>query len=217
MIEMLLNELRKDYAVRARDMGRYAVMKKSGMTFRITSYEVKGLGSASTIEMRAMLGLMQMESFILTAEAKDLPLFSADFIKAAGKRTLLVEFYDIMISPLDAESTAAYRQVKARYDSLTPYKTEPRWYDRIRYDFSFAATDKRLKEQKEAIVAAYFAALRENIRRADDVDPAAKKARTAAYVDGLFTNGGPAVNQFKKLFDEETAREIFDQYVFSCR
>ncbi len=49
MIEMQLNELRMDYTVHARDMGPYAVLKKSGMTFRIASYEVKGLGSASTI------------------------------------------------------------------------------------------------------------------------------------------------------------------------
>lgn len=217
MIEMLLDELRRDYTVCARDVGRYAVLKKSAMTFRISSYEVKGLGSASTIEMSAMLGLMRMESFILTAEEKDLPLFNADYIQAAGKHTLLVEFYDTMLSPLDEESAAAYRQVKARYDGLTPYKTEPRWYDSIRYDFTFGATDKSLKGKKEEIAAAYFAALRENIRRANGVDPAAKKAKTAAYVDGLFAYGGPAVNQFKKLFGEETAREIFDKFVFSCQ
>ena len=148
-----------------------------------------------------------MESFILTAEEKDLPLFSADFFNAVGKCTLLVEFYDTMLSPLDEESAAAYRQVKARYDGLTPYETEPRWYDSIRYDFTFGTTDKSLKVKKEEITAAYFAALRENIRRANDVNPTAKKAKTAAYVDGLFAYGGPAVNQFRKLFGEETARE----------
>ena len=36
-------------------------------------------------------------------------------------------------------------------------------------------------------------------------------------IDGLFANGGPAVNQFKKLFGEAAAREIFEKYVFSCR
>lgn len=217
MIEMLLNELRKDHPVHARDMGSYAVMKKSGMIFHLSSYEVKGLGSTSTIEMSAMLGLMRMESFILTAEEKDLPLFNADFVKAVGKYTLLVEFYDTMISPLDEESAAIYRQVKARYDGLTPYKTEPRWYDSIRYDFTFGATDKSLKVKREEIAAAYFAALRENIRRANPVDPTKKKEKTAEYVDGLFAKGGPAVNQFRKLFGEETAREIFNKYLFCCR
>lgn len=217
MKEMILNELGRDHVVRTRDMGPCAVLKKSGMTFWIHAFEVEGLGSMSTIEMSAMLGLMRMESFILTAEEKDLPLFSGDYIQAAGKHTLLAEFYDTMLSPLDEGSAAAYRQAKARCEGLSPFQTGPRWYDSIRYDFSFAARDRSLKVKKGTIMAAYFAAFRENIRRAPAVDPAAKKAKTAAYVDGLFTNGGPAVNQFRKLFGEETAREIFEKYVFSCR
>ena len=86
--------------------------------------------------MSAMFGLMQMESFILTASEKDLPLYNGDFIKAAGKCTLLEEFYDTMINPLDEASVNRYREVKSRYASLPPYKTEPRWYDDIRYDFT---------------------------------------------------------------------------------
>lgn len=217
MQELILNELRRDYPVRERDLGPYAVLKKSGMTFRISSYEIRGLGSMSVIDMSAMLGLMQMESFILTAEEKDVPIYSGDFIKAAGKYTLLQEFYDNMLSPLDAESALQYRQVKARYADLSPYKAEPRWYDSIRYDFTLGAAGKCLKLHKEEITSAYFAAYRANVGRADPADPAKKKAKTAAYVDGLFTHGGPAVDQFKKLFGEKTAREIFEKYVFSCR
>ena len=217
MNEMILNGLRQDYVVRPRDVGPYVVLKKSGMTFRISAYDVKGLGSMSTIKMSAMLGLMRMESFILTAEEKDLPLFSGDYIKAAGKHTLLVEFYDTMLSPLDGESTAAYRKIKARYDGLSPFQTEPRWYDSIRYDFTFAASDKRLKGKKEEIVAAYFAVFLGNISRANAADPVAKKAKTAAYANGLFVHGGPAVNQFRKLFGEEAAHEIVEKYLFSCR
>ena len=74
MKELILNELRRDFTVRERDVGPYALLKKSGMTFRISAYEIGGLGSMSVIDMSAMLGLMQMESFILTAEEKDVPI-----------------------------------------------------------------------------------------------------------------------------------------------
>jgi hypothetical protein len=217
MKDLILKELRRDYTVRQRDVGPYAVLKKSGMTFRISAYEIQGLGAMSAIDMSAMLGLMKMESFILTAEEKDVPLYSGDFIRAAGKCTLLQEFYDNMIAPLDGESEAEYRQVKARYAHLPPYRTEPRWYDSIRYDFTLGATGRELKARKEEITAAYFAAYRANVGRAPAADPAEKKKKTAAYVDGLFAHGGPAVDQFRKLFGEETAREIFEKYVFSCR
>ena len=217
MKDLILNELSRDYTVRRRNVEPYAVLKKAGMTFNISACEIEGLGSMSVIDMSAMAGLMSMESFILTAEEKDAPLFSGDYIEEGGTCTLLYEFYDNMLSPLDEESAAAYRKVKARYADLPPYKTEPRWYDSIRYDFTLGASDKSLATRKEEITSAYFAAYRENLRRADTVDPAAKRAKTADYVDGLFSNGGPAVDQFKTLFGEETAREIFEKYVFSCK
>ena len=191
MKKTVLYELKKRFWVKERDLGTNRVLKKNGMTFTLSAYEIGNLGAMSVIEMSAMFGLMQMESFILTASEKDLPLYSGDFIKAAGKCTLLEEFYDTMLTPLDEESVDRYREVKARYASLPPYKTEPRWYDDIRYDFTLGATDS--------------------------CDPAIKKAKTKAYVDGLFTNGGPAVNQFKKLFGEEKSREIFEGIVFSCK
>lgn len=217
MKDLILQKLRADYTVAARDTGRFAVMKKNGMKFVISSYEIRGFGSMSVIEMSAILGLMKMESFILTAETKDLPLFSGDFIRAAGRCTLLEEFYDTMIAPLPEASAEGFRRVKARYADLPSFKTEPRWYDSIRYDFTLGASDKSLKTLKETITAEYWEAYREAAARADDADPAEKKARTRVYVDGLFRNGGPAVNQFKKLFGEETARELFEKYIFACR
>ena len=202
MKKTVLYELKKCFWVKERDLGTNRVLKKYGMTFTLSAYEIGNLGAMSVIEMSAMFGLMQMESFILTASEKDLPLYNGDFIKAAGKCTLLEEFYDTMLTPLDEESVNRYREVKARYASLPPYKTEPRWYDDIRYDFTLGATDRSLKKTKEDITADYLAAYLANAESAPACDPAAKKAKTKAYVDGLFTNGGPAVNQFKKLFGE---------------
>ena len=70
---------------------------------------------------------------------------------------------------------------------------------------------------QDEITADYLAAYLKNAEHAPEADPAVKKAKTKAYVDGLFSNGGPAVDQFKKLFGAETARDIFEGYVFSCR
>ena len=217
MKDLILSELKKLYPVKERDTGAYHILKKSGMKFTITAYDIEGFGSMSVIDMSAMLGLMTMESFILTAETKDLPLFSGDFIKAMGKCTLLEEFYDTMLAPLPEADIAVFRKVKEQYKDLPPYETGPHWYDSIRYDFTLGATDKTLKDRKEAITAEYMKAYLLAAAHAPAADPAQKKAKTKAYMDGLFANGGPAVDQFKKLFGNETAREIFEKYVFSCR
>ena len=214
---MVLKAMETLYTVRERALGADRVLKKNGMTFTLSAYDIEGFGSLSVIDMSAMFGLMKMESFILTAEEKDLPLFSGDFIKAAGRCTLIEEFYDTMITALDEKSANEYRAVKAQFASLPAYKTGEHWYDDIRYDFSLAATDRSLEKRKERITAAYLKAYLRNVRRAPACEAAEKKAKTKAYVDGLFANGGPAVNQFKRLFGEEKAREIFEGIVFSCQ
>ena len=217
MQEVFLSQLQRLYGLEPVIGNRYAKIDKSGMHFTITTYEVKNFGHLSVIDMKAMLGLMKMESVVLNAEYKDLPLFSADYIQAMGTCTLLEEFYDTMIRPIDEESLAIYRRVKARYQSLPPYETGPHWYDSIRYDFTLGASDRSLKTKNTEITKAYFDAYLENIARAPSCDPAVKKEKTKAYVDGLFANGGPAVDQFKKLIGDDAAREVFEKYVFCCR
>ena len=217
MKEVVLSELNKYFRVTERDTGAYHHLRKSGMKFMISSYVIEGFGSMSVIEMSAMLGLMKMESFILTAETKDLPLYNGDYIQAMGRCTLLQEFYDTMISPLPAEDADEFRRVKETYGNLPPYSTEPHWYDSIRYDFTLGAVDKSLKTRKEEITLAYLTAYLHAAEHASAADPSAKKAKTKAYVDGLFAHGGPAVNQFRKLFGEDTSQEIFEKYVFACR
>ena len=166
MQEVLISRLQNLYGLKPVVGNAYAKIDKSGMHFTITTYEVNGFGRLSVIDMKAMLGLMKMESVVLNAEYKDLPLFSADYIQAAGKCTLLEEFYDTMITALDEDSAAAYRRVKAKYKNLPPYESGPHWYDSIRYDFTLGAVGKELKEKQAKITADYFDAYLENIARA---------------------------------------------------
>lgn len=217
MQEVFLSKLHKLYTLEPIIGNPHKKIDKSGMHFVITTYRVKDLGYLSVIDMKAMLGLMKMESVVLNADTKDLPLFSGDFIQAAGKCTLLEEFYDTMVQPLSEETQAALRAVKARYSKLPPYETGPHWYDSIRYDFTLGATGKELKTLEGKITTEYLDAYLEAAKSAPDVDPAEKKAKTQAYVDGLFNNGGPAVDQFKKLLGDEAAREVFEKYVFCCK
>ena len=217
MQEVIISGMQSLYGLEPVIGNKYAKIDKSGMHFKITTYEVKGFGYLSVIDMKAMLGLMKMESVVLNATHRDLPLYSGDLILVAGKCTLLQEFYNTMIDPMSEDAKAPYRRVKAKYKDLPPYETGPHWYDEIRYDFTLGASDKGLKEKERQITKDYFDAYLENVAAAPACDPAEKKAKTAAYVDGLFKNGGPAVDQFKKLIGEEAAREVFEKYVFCCR
>ena len=217
MQEILISGLQSLYGLEPVIGNPYAKIDKNGMHFKITTYAVRGFGHLSVIDMKAMLGLMKMESVILSAETRDLPLWSGDLVRMAGKCTLLQAFTNTMIDPMSEDMKAPYRKVREKYKSLPPCETGPHWYDDLRYDFTLNTSDRSLAEKERQITKDYFDAYLENIARSAACDPAEKRAKTAAYVDGLFKNGGPAADQFRKLIGEEAAREVFERYVFCCR
>ena len=66
MNEQFLEMLKKEYDVTESNIGNDANLSKSGMKFNIRSFEVKGLGHLCLMSMKAMLGLMKMETAVLS-------------------------------------------------------------------------------------------------------------------------------------------------------
>lgn len=182
---------------------------KMPMHFIIDTYKIEGLGSFSSISMHAMLGLMKMESFVFTAENLDLPLLSYDWIKAAGKESLILELYNTQLGEIALSGMDA---VKAHYASLPDLPKEPRWYDGLLMSPSLRKSGGGTGALQSEWLDAYL----ELIPSAVPCEPEAKIAKTREYVDGLLNNGGPAVDQFKKMLGNEKAASLFKKYVFCC-
>ncbi|MBR0450510.1 MAG: hypothetical protein IJI78_00840 [Oscillospiraceae bacterium] len=208
MNEQFLEMLKKEYDVTESNIGNDANLSKSGMKFNIRSFEVKGLGHLCLMSMKAMLGLMKMETAVLSAETKDVPLFNIDSISAMGNKTQLVEFYDNQIAPLSEEAAACYMKIKESGPELESYVSGEHWYDPILYPFSYAKKKKGNTEVFDDICRKYIAEYLEQLKTAPDCDPAEKKEKTAAFAQGLLDHGGPAVDQFRKLFGEDAAKRI---------
>ena len=49
--------------------------------------------------MNAFLGLMKMETAVLSMTGKDVPLLNLDWVRAFGKETQIVELYDTQLEP----------------------------------------------------------------------------------------------------------------------
>ena len=96
------------------------------MRFSICAYDLPGVGALSTVSMTAMLGLMRMETLVLTPLERDAPLLSCDLVRVAGRDTLLLELYDTQLAPID---TAALGAVKAAYAALPDHDLGTHWYD----------------------------------------------------------------------------------------
>lgn len=90
----VLDLFAKNGSLVAKDVSPWQTFSGKGMKFRLQSFDWDGCACLSHLTMRAFLGTMHMETVICTPYAKDLPIFSYDFINALGRRTLLVEVYD---------------------------------------------------------------------------------------------------------------------------
>lgn len=217
MNDLFLDMIKKEYEATEQNIGSDASLSKSGMKFRIRSFDVKGLGHLCLMDMKAMLGLMKMETAVLSSETKDVPLFNIDSISAMGTKTQMVEFYDNQILPISDESADRYMKIKESGPELEPYVSGEHWYDPILYPFSYAKKKKGDTKVFDDICRKYIAEYLEQLKTAPDCDAAEKKTKTAAFAQGLLDNGGPAVDQFRKLFGNETAERIIMQHMYGVK
>lgn len=177
--------------------------KKNGMRFDISFYQNDDI-LISTIDMKAMLGLMRMDSIIITTPAKDLPVFSMDAIKVMGNKTFLADFYNTLVSQDERTSDTV---LATKFSHLPDFKRESRWYDSILLPNSIAKKNKNL--YLEGMASTIFDYYMDWFNHANEVDPEEKKQKTKEYVDNLLTKGGPSTEQFQKLFGNETTINLY--------
>lgn len=55
------------------------------------------------------------------------------------------------------------------------------------------------------------------LQSCDPIEPTEKKKKNAEFTQNLFQNGGPAVNQFKKMIGEDKTEEFLMKYMFCSK
>ena len=193
----------------SKDVSPWQTFSGRGMKFRLQSYDWNGCACVSHLNMRAFLGLMTMETVICTPYAKDVPLFSFDSISAFGKKSLLMEVYDTQVAPIDLKRMDA---VKEAYKDLKNKQPKPAWYDHLRLSPSTfkEGDDVRLSKLAGEMTTAYL----ELFATARDVERSAKVEKSRAYVEGLISNGGPAINAVRKMLGDAAAETLFRRHLF---
>ena len=193
----------------AKDVSPWQTFSGKGMKFQLQSYDWDGCACVSYLSMRAFLGLMKMETLICTPYTKDLPIYSYDRIIAFGKKSLLLEVYDTQVEPVDLSSMDA---VKESYKDLKDKQPKPAWYDSLRLSPSTfkEGKEERLAQLATAMTTAYL----DLFATAREVDRAVKTERNRIYVEGLISNGGPAINAVRGMIGDEAAETLFRRFLF---
>ncbi|MCR4658121.1 MAG: hypothetical protein K5770_18130 [Lachnospiraceae bacterium] len=213
--DYFLEQLARSYEIREADLGSDGLLKKKGMVFRTHAYEIVGLGHFSVIRMDAMLGMMQMQTAVLSTFLKDIPLFNSDRVRAFGKETHLAELYDVQLTPYPEEYLKAFDRLKQNDSDISDYVSgSAHWYDEILYPCSYGKTGRHISERVTGTMKAYIETFLSQAASAPDCDEALKKRKIDEFVRTLFSQGGPAVDKVRKLFGEETAKRLIVNHMY---
>lgn len=215
MTEQAIRLIGQRFPLKRRDPGEYAAFKASPLALTLDWYEAEGLGNVSVLHGKAMGGLMKMDTLVINATGRDMPLFSYDYISAMGSHTLLVEYYDTMLAPA-AFDASALEQVKASAAALPDNDLGAHWYDPMKLPASLSKKTKKrdLPQLETTFLSALTAYLFLAAEKEPIADPAAKRERAAAYVNGLLEKGGPSTDAFAKSIGKDRTRDLFTRIVF---
>ena len=215
--KLACERLAADYALRREDIGADAHLTKSGFVFDIESYEAEGFGHLCVMRMKAMMGLMKMETVVFACCEKDVPLFNLDWVKAMGKETQMAELYDTQLAPYPAEKLAAFSGIREKSADLADRQTAPHWYDDILYPCSYDKTGKKIAGRLSADACSYMEEFLRQVKAAPACDAAAKQEKITGFAQTLFAQGGPAVDQMTKLFGRETAGRVILHHMYGVK
>ncbi len=214
---LLLEKLQKEFELEQIDLKDNKSLKKKGMKFNLEAYNIKDVGHLFLMDMSGMLGLMKMETLVFVSNTKDIPLLNTDYIKAFGKETLLIELYDNMLNPYKQTYLDEYQKIKDLDKDLTDYVTDKAWYDPILYKETYRKTGKKLLSRFNNASEKYLDIFVKQIKELKPCDKEKKQEKVANFANTLYTNGGPAVNTFKKLFGEELAKKVVCEYMYGVK
>lgn len=131
-----------------------------------------------------------------------------DLIRGSGKTTAYTEFYNNLFAPEDGMLQRDCEGILEGDRDLPDLPVEDHWYNAIRCPFSYAKTQKGKGERMVKSCRRYADAFLEELSRAPVCDPERKKERVLVFAFHLVEQGGPAVNQMKRMFGPETTRRL---------
>lgn len=213
--DFVKEQLSRVCPIRAENIGADARLAKRGMVFETESYMLDGLGHLCILRMRAPLGIMSMETVVLSCTHRDVPLFNLDWVRIPGKETAIAELYDTQLASWPQSAQDDFARIKARYaDVADAAATGVHWYDAVLYPCSFHKTGRgvsaRLAEASEEYVRAFLTQL----ASAAPCDADAKRAKVRGFAERLFAEGGPAVDQVTKLFGRAVAERLILRHMY---
>ena len=183
-------------------------------------YDIEGVGNLLVMTVKEAEA-NQLSSFVIMPYAKNLPLFSTDFVYSGEKRFFLLEIYDLSVHP-DAAFDAgieAFRAFGSSLSDLQDIPTRPAWYDSIRpvcYAKAFGPEQDGLAIKRFLEFLERFVAMEQSTQALTGDDLTEKWRKNKAYADRLIDAGGVSTDLFTAALGAENTRRFFHEVFFGA-
>ncbi len=210
--------LERNHTLTQNDIGPDACLKSKGTTLETESWEIQDVGHLCILQMKALFGLMRMETVVIAPTGVDAPLFNQDWVMAFGTETQIVELYNTQLQPWPEQSQEAFESVREKYADLPDAQSkDAHWYDKILYPCSLHKRGRKLTEPLSRATQEYLETYAGQLASLPPCDTHEKAAKVRAFAERLFDEGGPAVDYITKFFGAQTARRLIVQHMYGVK
>ena len=195
--------LQDKFALKEITPEKYRTMGGPLMRFFLEQYNVEGLGNLCVLKTKAMLGLMQLVTVVVTpSSGKNVPFLLVDTMDMGKKHLCYVEYYDCTADGADKDKLLA---ASAPYGDVPDYAEKPAWYVKERMAGSLIKTGDRARLEQMALDAlkAYAAQAAAAPVKAENI------AGLKAFRRRMIEEGNPSTAALTKTLGQEGAEAFF--------
>lgn len=211
MKEYVKEKLSQKYTLVEKNMNELTTIRKGMYRFDCEAYEIKDIGNLFFISMKAMFGLMKMETIVVTPLHKDLSFCNFDIVNFMKQQTYIFEMYESSIEKADLSS---FDEIAKRYSHLGDYASAPRWYDELKLSSCLAKKGKNISKEADRMIKEMFDNYLELLDKVPDCDPDLKAREVKKYVDRLINEGGAAVDNMNKIIGKDKTEILIRTYMY---
>ena len=143
--------LQDKFALKEITPEKYRTMGGPLMRFFLEQYNVEGLGNLCVLKTKAMLGLMQLVTVVVTpSSGKNVPFLLVDTMDMGKKHLCYVEYYDCTADGADRDLLLA---AGAPYADAADYAEKAAWYVSERMEGSLIKTGEKARLEQMALDA----------------------------------------------------------------
>ncbi len=186
---------------------KYRTMGNLMMRFHLEQYEVEGLGNLCVLKTKAMLGLMNLVTVVVTpSSGRNVPFLLIDTMDMGKKHLCYVEYYDCTADGADKDLLLL---ASAPYGDVADYAEKPAWYVKERMAGSLIKTGDKTRLDRMALDA-----LKAYARQtaAAPVKPE-NVAGLQAFQQRMVREGNPSTAALTRTLGQEGAETFFQTVV----